>query len=1037
MKNNKLKILIGAAGALLLLSCGKQADYGQAETIVGRHIARFTQPPQRIPSKVSVDAPLLGNGFMGVALSGTPEHQVFYVARNDFWRLKSAHNESYPAMLGKIELSIPGLQGASYLVEQRLYDAVTVARFAREDFAVTYKTYVAALDDVMVIEIGMEGEGTLEGNVQVSLPVAGKEIVEDLPLDRAFPEQREQSVSGGIHYITRAFEDSVDIPTKAAMALLTEGSPDGRFTLEPGKTVRLLCATSGNFKSGDCLAAAISKTKESADPHRLRVLEDQHRGWWKNYWEKSFVSIPDSLVEGQYYLSLYGTASASRDPDFPPGLLGTWVTQEQPAWVADYHLNYNHQAAFYALYPANRIEQATPFYAPLLAFMPRGKYYSEKIPGIPDGIYCPVGIGPLGIETTRWTPLMARYHWTKDYMENIEDEGMFWGQKSNASYAVANLSMQFYLTWDEEFTRKVYPFVRAAAVFWEKYLVYEDGRYVDYNDAIHEGTIGDKNPLLSLGLIRQTMRTATDMSELLGEDADKREKWMHIHDHMSQYPVFERGGKTVFRYTETGIEWVGGNTLGIQHIYPAGAIGLDSDPHLLAIARNTIGEMQRWLDSNGNNSFFPAAVRTGYHPDTILYHLGCYARHAFPNGFQQDNPHGVETLSTVPNTVNEMLCMGHQGVLRLFPVWNRSKDASFHQIRAEGAFLVSAKLEKGEVGPVTIVSEQGRELHLLNPWAGRRIKVKGPGGERQYEGKRIRISTEKGATYRLEAMPPQTVREEETPRHIIMVGFDGLSASCLNNGADMPTLRRLMAEGAWTLENRSVLPSSSAVNWSSMFMGAGPELHGYTRYDSRTPDLPSRVTNSDNRFPNIFGLYREKDPDAEIGLLFEWIGINFLVDTLALDYRRHTPVTADNPDGCTVCAVDYIREKKPNFCAVIYDQPDGTGHAKGWESPEYFATVNRLDGYLAQIIRAAEEAGIMDQTVIVVVADHGGIKTGHGGKTMEEMQTPLVFYGKGIKKGHRIQESTMIYDIAGTLARMMNVEQPQAWIARPISSIFE
>jgi predicted AlkP superfamily pyrophosphatase or phosphodiesterase len=286
-------------------------------------------------------------------------------------------------------------------------------------------------------------------------------------------------------------------------------------------------------------------------------------------------------------------------------------------------------------------------------------------------------------------------------------------------------------------------------------------------------------------------------------------------------------------------------------------------------------------------------------------------------------------------------------------------------------------------------------------------------------------------------MSQQTVKEKEMPKHIIMVGFDGFSAYCMNNGADMPTLRKLMAEGAYTLENRSVLPSSSAVNWSSMFMGAGPELHGYTEWGSRTPELPSRVTNSDNRFPNIFGLYREKAPDAEIGLIFEWEGINFLVDTLALNYRRHTPVTAENLDGCTAYAVNYIKEKKPNFCAIIYDQPDGVGHAKGWESPEYFANVNKLDGYLAQIIQAAEEAGIMDETVIMVVADHGGIKTGHGGKTMEEMQTPIVFCGKGIKKGHRIQESTMIYDIAGTLAYMMNVEQPQVWIARPIVSIFE
>lgn len=99
--------------------------------------------------------------------------------------------------------------------------------------------------------------------------------------------------------------------------------------------------------------------------------------------------------------------------------------------------------------------------------------------------------------------------------------------------------------------------------------------------------------------------------------------------------------------------------------------------------------------------------------------------------------------------------------------------------------------------------------------------------------------------------------------------------------------------------------------------------------------------------------------------------------------------------------------------------------------------MTHLDNCLAQIIHAVEEAGILDDSVIMVVSDHGGIEKGHGGKTMEEMQTPIVFWGKGIKKGHYIPESTMIYDIAGTLAYMLDVEQPQVWIARPIQSIFE
>lgn len=278
---------------------------------------------------------------------------------------------------------------------------------------------------------------------------------------------------------------------------------------------------------------------------------------------------------------------------------------------------------------------------------------------------------------------------------------------------------------------------------------------------------------------------------------------------------------------------------------------------------------------------------------------------------------------------------------------------------------------------------------------------------------------------------------KKLPKHVILVGFDGWSSYSVNNGADMPTFRSFMAEGSYDLKSRTVLPSSSAVNWASMFMGAGPELHGYTEWGSRVPELPSRVVNNDNRFPNIFGLLREQSPEAEIGCIYEWGGIHFLMDTLALNYSQQAPMNTEFPDGCTPYAVQYIKEKKPNLLAVIYDKPDGTGHAHGWTSPEYFSMMTHLDNCLKQIYQAVQDAGIMDETVIIVTSDHGGIDKGHGGKTMDEMQRPIVFYGKGIKKGHEIQESTMIYDVASTIATLLDVKQPQVWTGRPVDSIFE
>lgn len=752
MKNISLTVLL-LAGILFILSCNNNNQPEQVEAIICKHTIQFTQPPVRIPSRHSVDAPLLGNGFTGIAVSGMPESQVFYVARNDFWRLKSALDESYPAVLGKIELDIPQLKDASYLVEQQLYDAVTTARFKKDKCAVYYKAYVSVADDLFVVEIGMEGTEELEGTVKLTLP-GDKEIVNNPPLERVFPVKTEiNTTDAGILYLSRAFDEEVDIKTKAAMALHVLDHTGGTFTLKAGKPVRFVCAFSSNFKSEDCVADVIKRATETTSG-KLPQLEQRHKDWWKQYWAKSYVSIPDTLIEKQYYLSLYGMASCSRDLNFPPSIFGTWITRERPDWNGDYHLNYNHMAPYYALYSSNRIEQADPYYMPLLEQIPRGQYYSEKVTGIKDGILLPVGAGPMGIETTRRSPFMDQYFsgWIKE--KHVEDEGFFMGQKSNSAYGVVNMSMQFYHTWNKAFTHKVYPYVKGVANFWKEYLTFENGRYVIYNDAIHEGTIGTQNPILSLGLVKMVMQTALDMSKLIDVDAAEREKWEHIYTHISPYPLQERNGKTVFRYTEKGTDWWGDNTLGIQHIYPASQIGLNSDPLLLEVARNTIAEMQRWIDNNGSNSFFPAAVRVGYNPDTILVKLNQYVKHTYPNGFQLNNPHGIEGLSTVPNTINEMLCMGHQDVVRLFPVWPRSKDALFKQLRIEGAFLVSSELKQGEIPSVTLTSEQGRPLTMLNPWPLCKVTIMENGKENKIvEGEYIRMNTQAGVTYQFVPVP--------------------------------------------------------------------------------------------------------------------------------------------------------------------------------------------------------------------------------------------------------------------------------------------
>ncbi|MDR0610307.1 MAG: hypothetical protein LBG58_09380 [Planctomycetaceae bacterium] len=50
-------------------------------------------------------------------------------------------------------------------------------------------------------------------------------------------------------------------------------------------------------------------------------------------------------------------------------------------------------------------------------------------------------------------------------------------------------------------------------------------------------------------------------------------------------------------------------------------------------------------------------------------------------------------------------------------------NLSFHQIRVEGAFLVSSELKDGEIIKLSIFCEQGRVLNLLNLCRNRKIKV--------------------------------------------------------------------------------------------------------------------------------------------------------------------------------------------------------------------------------------------------------------------------------------------------------------------------
>lgn len=265
-------------------------------------------------------------------------------------------------------------------------------------------------------------------------------------------------------------------------------------------------------------------------------------------------------------------------------------------------------------------------------------------------------------------------------------------------------------------------------------------------------------------------------------------------------------------------------------------------------------------------------------------------------------------------------------------------------------------------------------------------------------------------------------------KHVVLIGCDGFGAYAFEK-ANIPNIKKLAQDGSMTLEMRTVLPSSSAVNWASILMGAGPTFHGYTEWGSQTPEIPSVVVSKYGKFPSIYTILKEQKPNSKTAIVFSWEGIEYLVEKEIINI---VAPTKSNDDLAADTTATIILREKPIFTFVHFDEPDHVGHTIGHNTPEYYATLEIVDQRVGKIINAVKAAGIANETVIILLSDHGGIDKGHGGKTLEEVQIPFIISGAGIKKNHKITDTAIVYDVASTIAKLLDLKQPQAWRGIPL-----
>ncbi len=276
-------------------------------------------------------------------------------------------------------------------------------------------------------------------------------------------------------------------------------------------------------------------------------------------------------------------------------------------------------------------------------------------------------------------------------------------------------------------------------------------------------------------------------------------------------------------------------------------------------------------------------------------------------------------------------------------------------------------------------------------------------------------------------------------KRVVVIGIDAMSPDGIVN-APTPVMDMMMKEGAYTLNGRGVLPTSSSTNWKSMVSGTGPEHHGVTSNNWEKDDftLPPVDTGVEDFQPTIFGVARQQKPEMKIGAAYNWRGFGRLIELSALDYDIYEATGKEeiDEDETTQLAVDYIKNEKPDFLFVHLDHVDHVGHHDGHKTANYYEAVSKADKLIGDIVQATKDAGVFDETIFIVSADHGGIGYGHGGETLDELEIPFILYGNGIKKNYLIKHQVMTYDNAATVAYILGVKPPYTWIGRPVESAF-
>jgi len=222
------------------------------------------------------------------------------------------------------------------------------------------------------------------------------------------------------------------------------------------------------------------------------------------------------------------------------------------------------------------------------------------------------------------------------------------------------------------------------------------------------------------------------------------------------------------------------------------------------------------------------------------------------------------------------------------------------------------------------------------------------------------------------SVPPTGSGQAETPRPlVILISIDGFRYDYLTRGAT-PTLTALAADGA-TGPMRPSFPSLTFPNHYTLVTGLHPDHHGIVGNSFIDPAMGrfSMSRTEAGWWDQAEPIWISAEKAGLTAATMFWPGSESENHGLRPHYYRafDQAVTGDQRVDQLLAWMDAT--PRPDLGTLYFDTVDTAGHHDGPDAPETMTAAAGVDASIARLIAGLKARGLYDNTVLVIVADHG------------------------------------------------------------------